>query len=129
LENKNAETDKQLETELPIIAETGKGSDNGKLNKKKRKIFQKYRVAMPEKLHSWHTHCRRKCKQKPKESVDMKKRKPSISRIRCLKETLKFFTDTWSRILRPENPLNGRSSVLLKVTVGRKRSIMKEQNG
>jgi hypothetical protein len=28
--------------ELSIIAETGMGSDNGKLNRKKRKIFQKY---------------------------------------------------------------------------------------
>jgi len=27
-----------------IIAETGTGSDNGKLNRKKRKIFKKYRV-------------------------------------------------------------------------------------
>ena len=30
--------------ELSIIAETGTGSDNGKLNRKKRKIFKKYRV-------------------------------------------------------------------------------------
>ena len=28
--------------ELSIIAETGTGSDNVKLNRKKRKIFQKY---------------------------------------------------------------------------------------
>ena len=28
--------------ELSIIAETGTGSDNGKLNRKKRKIFQIY---------------------------------------------------------------------------------------
>jgi len=44
LENKNAEPDKQLEEALSIIAETGTGSDNGKLNRKKRKIFPKYRV-------------------------------------------------------------------------------------
>ena len=30
--------------ELSIIAERGTGSDNGKLNRKKRKIFQKYKV-------------------------------------------------------------------------------------
>jgi len=30
--------------ELSIIAETGTGSDNGKLNRKKRKIFKKYRA-------------------------------------------------------------------------------------
>ena len=31
-------------TELSIIAETGTGSDNGKINRKKGKIFKKYRV-------------------------------------------------------------------------------------
>jgi hypothetical protein len=30
--------------ELSIIGESGTGSDNGELNRKKRKIFQKYRV-------------------------------------------------------------------------------------
>ena len=30
--------------ELSILAETGTGSDSGKLNRKKRKIFQKYSV-------------------------------------------------------------------------------------
>jgi len=30
--------------ELSITAETGTGSDNGELNRKKRKIFKKYRV-------------------------------------------------------------------------------------
>ena len=30
--------------ELSITAETGTGSDSGKLNRKKRKIFKKYRV-------------------------------------------------------------------------------------
>ena len=34
----NAEADKQLGEGLSIIAETEKGSDNGKLNRKKRKI-------------------------------------------------------------------------------------------
>jgi uncharacterized protein (UPF0303 family) len=30
--------------ELSILAETGTGTDNGKLNRKKREIFKKYRV-------------------------------------------------------------------------------------
>jgi hypothetical protein len=38
--------------ELSIIAETGTGSDNGKFNSKKRKIFQKYRVTNARGLHS-----------------------------------------------------------------------------
>ena len=38
--------------ELSIIAETGTGSDNGELNRKKRQIFRKYRAINPKKLHS-----------------------------------------------------------------------------
>jgi hypothetical protein len=52
LENKNGETNKQLQTELSITNETGRGSDYGKKKKKKRKIFKKYTVTMLEKLHS-----------------------------------------------------------------------------
>ena len=37
--------------ELSIIAETGKDSDNGKRNRKKRKIFQKYRVTKARVLN------------------------------------------------------------------------------
>jgi len=36
--------------ELSIIAESGTGSDNGKLNRKKRKIFKKYRVTNARKV-------------------------------------------------------------------------------
>jgi hypothetical protein len=35
-------------------------------------------------------------KQKPKELEGMKKGKPSIARIRCLKKTLNNFTETWA---------------------------------
>jgi len=38
--------------DLSIMAETGTGSDNGKLNRKKRKIFQKCRVTNARELHS-----------------------------------------------------------------------------
>ena len=37
--------------ELSIMAETGTGSDNGKLHSKKRKIFQNVVRQMPENLH------------------------------------------------------------------------------
>ena len=36
--------------EFSIIAETGTGSDNVKLNRKKRKIFKKYRVTNARKV-------------------------------------------------------------------------------
>jgi len=38
--------------ELSIMAETGTGSDNGKLHRKKSKIFQNIVRQMPENLHS-----------------------------------------------------------------------------
>jgi len=38
--------------ETSIIAKHGTGSDNVKLNRKKRKIFKRYRVANLGKLHS-----------------------------------------------------------------------------
>jgi len=36
--------------ELSIIAETGNSSGNGKFNRKKRKIFNKYRVTNARKV-------------------------------------------------------------------------------
>jgi hypothetical protein len=44
LENSNSETASSWRKELSIISETEKDSNNGKLKRKKRKIFQKYRV-------------------------------------------------------------------------------------
>jgi len=38
-----------------------------------------------------------KRKQKPKDSEDTKKEKPSISRIRCSNKKPKNFTETWAR--------------------------------
>jgi hypothetical protein len=36
--------------EISIIAESGPGSDNSKLNREKRKIFQKYKEANARKV-------------------------------------------------------------------------------
>jgi hypothetical protein len=38
--------------DLSVITETGTCSNNGKLNRKKRKIFQNTELQMPENLHS-----------------------------------------------------------------------------
>jgi hypothetical protein len=43
----NTKTDKQMEKLLVLLTESGSGSDNIKLNKKKR-IFQKYKVTNAE---------------------------------------------------------------------------------
>jgi len=37
-----------------------------------------------------------KLQEKPKELEGMKRGKPSIVRIRCLKKTLKDFTENWA---------------------------------
>ena len=79
-----------------IRAETRTGSNNGKLNKKKRKIFQKYRVTNGGEVAQLTDTMKQKCKQKPKELEGKKKGKPSIVRIRCLKKTIKNFTETWA---------------------------------
>ena len=82
--------------ELSIIAETGTGSDNGKLNKKKRKIFKKYRVTKAREVAQLTETLKLKVQAKPKELEGMKKGKPSIVRIRCLKKTLKYVRETWA---------------------------------
>ena len=82
--------------ELSIIAETGTGSDKEKLNRKKRKIFQKYRVTNAREVAQLTETLKQKVQEKPKELEDKKKGKPSIVRIKCLKKTLKNFTETWA---------------------------------
>jgi hypothetical protein len=78
--------------ELSIIAEAGTGSDNGKLNWKKRKILKKYRVTNAREV----AQLTETLKQNHKDLEGMKKGKPSIVRIRCLKKTPKDFTETWA---------------------------------
>jgi len=82
--------------ELSIIAETGTGSDNEKFNRKKRRIFKKYRVSNVREFAQLTETLKQKVKQKPKQLEGMKKGKPNLVRIRCLKKTLKDFTETWA---------------------------------
>ena len=77
--------------ELSIISETGAGTDNVKLNRKKRKIFKKYRVINAREFAQLTETLKRKVQAKAQ-----KIRRPSIVRIRCLKKTLTNFTETWA---------------------------------
>ena len=52
--------------QLSIIAETGTGCDNGKLNRKKRKIFQKYRVTNAKEVAQLTETLKRKVQAKAK---------------------------------------------------------------
>ena len=73
----------------------GTGSDNGKLNRKKRKIFQKYRVANPRKVPQLAETLKQKVQAKAQRIRRYEKGKPSIVRIRCFKKILKNFREIW----------------------------------
>jgi len=80
--------------ELSRIAETETGSDNGKLNKKKRKIFKKYRVTNAREVAKLTETLKQKVQAKAQRFRRYEKRETSIVRMRCLKKTLKNFTET-----------------------------------
>jgi len=82
--------------ELSLLAETGTGSDNVKLNRKKRKIFQKYRVKNAREVAQLTETLKPIVQVKAHKLEGMKNGKSSIVRIRCLKKTLKNFTETWA---------------------------------
>ena len=80
--------------ELSIITVTGTGSDNGKLNRKKRKIFEKYRVTNAREVAQLTETLKQKVQAKAQRIRRYEKRKPSIARIRCSKKILKNFIET-----------------------------------
>jgi len=82
--------------ELSIIAENGIGSDNGMLNRKKRKIFKKYRVTNAREVAQLTETLKQKVQAKAQRIRRHEKGKLSIVRTRCLKKTLKNFTETWA---------------------------------
>jgi hypothetical protein len=117
LENKNAETDKQVEKKLSIIGETGIGSDNGKPNRKKRKIFKRYRVTSAREVAQLTETLKQKVQAQRIRRY--KKGKPSIVRIKCLKKTLKNFPGR-EEYRGQRNSLYGRSRDLPEVTMRRR---------
>ena len=80
---------------MSIIPETGTVCDNGNLNKKKRKIFQKYRVTNAREVAQLTETLKQKVQAKAKRIRRYEKREPSTARIRCSKKILKKFIETW----------------------------------
>jgi len=78
---------------LPVHLCTG--SDNGKLNRKKRKIFKKYRVKNAREVAQLRETLKQNVQTKAQRIRRYKKGKPSIVRIRCSKKTLKKFIESW----------------------------------
>jgi hypothetical protein len=85
--------------EISIIAQTGTGSDNSKLNTKKRKIFQKYKVTNAREVAQLIETLKKKVQAKAQKIRRYKKWDLSISRMRCLRKTPKNFTEIWARCI------------------------------
>jgi hypothetical protein len=62
----------------------------------KRKIKQKYRVTNAREVAQLTETLKQKVQAKAQKLEGMKKGKPSIVRIRCLKKTPKDFIETWA---------------------------------
>jgi len=77
--------------ELSIIAETGTDSDNGKLNRKKRKIFQKYSVANAREVAQLTETLKQKVQAKAQRI-----RGYENSQNKMFKEDTKKFCRTWA---------------------------------
>ena len=77
--------------ELSIIAETGTGSNNWTLNRKKRKIFQKYRVTNTREVAQLTETLKQKVQAKSQRIRRYEKRETRYSQNKMLKEDTKKF--------------------------------------
>ena len=77
--------------ELPKRAETGTGSDNGKLNRKKRKIFQKYRVTNVREVAQLTETLKQKVQTKAQRISRYDQMENQCTQNRVLKEDTKKF--------------------------------------
>ena len=77
--------------ELSIIAETGTGSDNGKLKRKKRRIYQKYRVTNAREVAQLTETLKQKVQAKAQRIIRYEKREAQYSQNKMFKEDTKKF--------------------------------------
>jgi hypothetical protein len=80
--------------ELSIIAESGTDSDNAKLNRKKRKIFKKYRVTDAREFAQLTETLQQKMQANAQRFRRYEKRETQYSRNKMFKEDTKNFTET-----------------------------------
>jgi len=77
--------------ELSIIAETGTGCDDGKLNRKKRKIFQKYRAVNAREVAQLTETLKQKVQAKAQRIRRYERRETQYSQNKTFKEDTKIF--------------------------------------
>ena len=116
---------KQISTwrkELSITAETGTGSDNGKLNRKKRKIFQKYRVTNAREVAQLTETLKQKRVQAEAQRIRRyEKRETQYSQNKMFKEdTKKFYRSLGMKNIEAREPPCMTEADLLEVTMWRR---------
>jgi len=91
--------------ELSIIAATGKGSDNGKLNRKERKIFQKYRVTNAWEVAQLTETLKQKVQAKSQRIRRYEKRETQYSQNKMFKEdTKKIYRNLYMENIEAREP-------------------------
>jgi len=91
--------------ELSITAETGTGSDNGKLNKKKRKIFKKYRVTNVREVAQLTETLKQKVQVKVQRIRRYEKRETQYSQNKMFKgDTKKFYRNLSMKNIEAREP-------------------------
>jgi hypothetical protein len=75
--------------ELSILAESGSGPDKFKLNLKKRKIFQKYKVTDPKEVAQLIENLKQKIQAKAQRSRRYERRKNQYIQNKLFKEDTK----------------------------------------
>ena len=91
--------------ELSIIAENGTGSDNVKLNRKKRKVFQKYRVTNAREVAQLTETLKQEVQAKAQRIRRYEKRETQYSQKKMFKEdTKKFYRNVGMKIIEAREP-------------------------
>jgi hypothetical protein len=80
--------------EVSVLAEKGTGSDNGKLNRNKGRVLQKYKVTNARETAQLVETLKQKVQANAQRIRRYEKRKPNLSETKCLRKTSKNFTET-----------------------------------
>jgi hypothetical protein len=91
--------------DLSIIAETGTGSDNGKLNRKKREIFKKYRVTNAREVAQLTETMKQKLQANAQRIRRYEKRDTQYSQHKMFKkDTKKFYRNLGMKNIETRQP-------------------------
>ena len=90
--------------ELSITAETGTGSDNGKLNRKKKKMFKKYRLTNAREVAQLIETLKQKLQAKGQRIKRYEKWETQYSQNKMFKEDTKFYRNLGMKNIEAREP-------------------------